>query len=63
MKQQFKEIKFENKNSRKSHFDLVKFEDILKLKPTDHNQFDFHKLSFYAILLCTQKEGDLQCKF
>ncbi len=63
MKKQFKEIKFENKNSLKSHFDLVKLEDILKLKPTDHNQFDFHKLSFYVILLHTQKEGMYNVNF
>lgn len=63
MKQQFKEIKFENKYSRKSHFDLVKLEDILKLIPRDHSQFDFHKLSFYAILLHTQKEGVYNINF
>ena len=63
MKQQFKEIKFENKYSTKSHFDLVLLEDILKRKPTDHNQFDFHKLSFYVILLHTQKEGVYNVNF
>ena len=63
MKQQFKEIKFENKYSAQSHFDFVKLEDILKLKPTDHNQFDFHKLSFYAILLHSQKEGTYNVNF
>lgn len=63
MKQQFKEIQFENKNSAKSHFDLVQLEDILKQRPTDHNQFDFHKLSFYVILLHTEKEGMYNVNF
>jgi len=63
MKKQFKEIKFKNKNRSKSHFDLVKLEDVLKQRPTDHNQFDFHKLSFYVILLCTQKEGVYNVNF
>jgi len=63
MKEEVKEIKFENKYSAHSHFDLVQLEDIFKRKPTDHNQFDFHKLSFYAILLHTHKEGVYNVNF
>ena len=63
MKKKVKEIKFENKYSAQSHFDFVKLEDILKIKPSDHNQFDFHKLSFFVILLHTQKEGVYNVNF
>jgi len=63
MKKKFTEIKFENTNRETSHFDIVKYEDILKFKPTDHNQFDFHKLSFYALFLCTQNDGKYNVNF
>ncbi len=63
MDQQFTEIKFENTQSSKSHFDLVKLEDIYKRKPKDHSQFEFHKLSFYVILLCTENQGKYNINF
>lgn len=62
MKKQFKEIKF-NKSTSSFQFDLANFEDILKLKPTDHNQFDFHKISFYAVLLITENSGEYNLNF
>lgn len=63
MQQQFKKINFENKNTDGSQFDLVNFEDVLKRKPSDHSQFDFHKISFYVILLFTQHDGTYNLNF
>lgn len=63
MKQQFKEINFENKSKDGLQFDYVKFEDILKKTPKNHNQFDFHKVSFYVILLFTQNKGGYNLNF
>ncbi len=57
MVKKFKEIKFENKNSKESRFDIVQFEELLKRKPMDHSQFEFHKLSFYVFFLCTKNKG------
>ena len=63
MKQKFKEIDFENKDTNTFQFDLVNFEDILKRKPTNHNQFEFHKISFYVILLFTENNGKYSLNF
>ena len=62
MKKKFKEIKFD-KSTSEFQFDLVNFEDILKLKPTDHSQFEFHKVSFYVILLFTENKGQYNLNF
>lgn len=62
MKQQFKEIKFD-KSTSGFQFDLVNFEDILKLRPKDHNQFEFHRVSFYVILLFTESKGNYNLNF
>lgn len=63
MQQQFKKINFENRNTGEAHFDFVNFEDVLKKIPADHSQFEFHKVSFYAILLLTQGEGIYNLNF
>ena len=55
MKQEFKEISFD-KSTGNFQFDCVTYEDILKKSPTDHNQFKFHKVSFYVLLLITQND-------
>lgn len=55
MKQKFNEISFD-KSTGQFQFDCVSYEDILKKTPTDHNQFKFHKVSFYALLLITENE-------
>ena len=57
METEVQEIKFENENVVGSHFDIVRYEDILKKKPKDHSQFDHHKLSFYALVLFTESTG------
>ena len=62
MKQQFTEIKFD-KSSGQFQFDCVNFEDVLKKKPTDHSQFEFHKISFYALLLITEDSGTYNLNF
>jgi len=55
MKQKFNEINFD-KSTGQFQFDCVNYEDILKKTPTDHNQFKFHKVSFYALLLITEND-------
>ncbi len=62
MKQKFKEINFD-KSTSGFQFDCVNFEDILKKNPTDHNQFEFHKVSFYVLLLITQNDGSYNLNF
>ncbi len=63
MKEQFKKINFENKNTKTFQFDVVDFEDILKRNPKDHNQFEFHRISFYVLLLITHNEGKYNLNF
>ena len=63
MKKKFKEINFVNSYTNKFQFDLVQYEDLLRKKPTDHSQFEFHKLSFYAILIFSQHEGEYNLNF
>ncbi len=63
MKKKFKKINFENNTTDGFQFDLVKFEDILRKTPKDHNQFEFHKISFYVIFLITQNEGVYNLNF
>ncbi len=62
MKKQFKEIKFD-KSTSGFQFDIANFEDILKLTPTDHNQYEFHKISFYAVLIITENSGAYNLNF
>lgn len=63
MKQQFKKIAFEHKKQNGFQFDLVNFEDILEKTPPDHNQFEFHRVSFYLLLLITENTGDYNLNF
>lgn len=63
MKKKFKEISFVNSKTSKFQFDLVSYQDLIKLKPADHNQFEFHKISFYVILLFTKNEGEYNLNF
>lgn len=51
------EIAFQNKHLVKSSFDLVNYQDLLAKKPTDHSQFEYHRLSFFAIIFFTKGEG------
>lgn len=63
MKKRLKKINFEYSKLSGTHFDIVKFEDILQKKPTDHSQFEFHKVSFYVILLFTEGHGKYNINF
>lgn len=63
MQDKFKKINFRNENNIGSHFDIVSFEDVLKKNPTDHSQFEFHKVSFFIILLFTQGSGKYNINF
>lgn len=57
MKMRVKEIVFENKKADNRQFDLVSLEDIFQRKPKDHSQFEHHKISFYVIVIITDKKG------
>lgn len=58
MKRPIKEILFKQKTGSNIYFDLVNLEDIIfKKKPSDHNQFTHHKLSFYVIIIVTNESG------
>lgn len=63
MKKDIKEIKFENKNVFGSNFDIVSLKEVFKRSPTDHSQYDYHRVSFYIILLCTKGKGTYNLNF
>lgn len=63
MKKPVKEISFNKNKSKNFQFDIISYEDLLNKNPRDHSQFDFHKISFYAILLFTQKTGKYNLNF
>ena len=63
MKQKFKEINFVNSKTSRFQFDCISYEELLKKRPSDHSQFEFHKLSFYVILLFTDKNGKYNLNF
>lgn len=58
-----KKIDFKNENVRDSHFDLVRYQDVLKKKPINHSQFESHKISFYALVLFTEGTGKYNVNF
>ncbi len=57
MKSKIQEIKFKNTNVAQSHFDIVKYEDILNKKTFSHNQFQNHRIPFYVLVLMTKGSG------
>ncbi len=63
MKKEYKKINFIKKDSNAFQFDIVKYEDILQRKPLKHNQFDFHKISFFVLLLFTENKGKYNLNF
>jgi len=52
-----KEIIFDKKKTGNDYFDLVPLQDIYHRKPPDHDQFDHHKISFFVIVIITEKDG------
>ncbi len=63
MKNEFTEIPFKNENNDQPDFDIVSLEDVLKKTPSNHSQFEFHKISFYAIILFTHGSGKYNINF
>jgi len=63
MNRAYTEIAFKKEDALEAHFDLISFEDLLKKRPHDHSQFEFHKLSFYVIMLFTSGEGKYNLNF
>ncbi|WP_299836076.1 helix-turn-helix domain-containing protein [uncultured Tenacibaculum sp.] len=55
--QQIQQVTFKQKKVDHLYFDLVDLNDVIELKPVDHNQFDHHKVSFYVIFLITEGNG------
>ena len=52
-----KHIRFKKRQGAKSFFDWIGLDEIMALKPTDHNQFENHRLTFYVLLVITAGEG------
>jgi len=63
MKKEIQNIRFRTKNNRESHFEIFRYEDLLKIKPKDHSQFQNHKIFFYALLLITEGSGKYSINF
>lgn len=57
MSDKVKKIQFQKNKNTKSYFDIVKLQDILSLNPIDHNQYENHKLTFFALFFATKGEG------
>jgi len=57
MKRLIKEIDSPKTKIDNCHFDIVDLEDIFRRKPKDHHQFAHHKISFYVIIIITDKKG------
>lgn len=63
MKQPYPEIKYVNQTDLGSQFDLVSYRDLLDKNPKDHNQFRFHKVPFYVIMIFTDGNGQHNINF
>ena len=62
MKQVFKKIDFD-KISSDFQFDFVNYEDVLKKNPASHSQFEFHRVSFYVVILITHSTSSYNLNF
>lgn len=60
---QYPEIKFDKQKDIGAHFDIVSFQELLSKNPPDHSQFEFHKVSFYVVLLFTKGSGNYNLNF
>ena len=56
MNLEIKQIKFNNKQVPKSHFDLLKLEELFK-RTVNHKINENHKVEFYIVLLITEGKG------
>lgn len=57
MEDRISSIGFEKDDKSQPFFDIVSLHDVLDRKPTDHSQFEHHRITFYAILIITDGEG------
>ncbi|HAA15600.1 MAG TPA: hypothetical protein DCE41_29385 [Cytophagales bacterium] len=57
MASNIKNIQFHQKRGASSFFDMLTLSDIQALKPTDHNQFENHRLTFYVLMFITEGQG------
>ncbi|MEM9337212.1 MAG: helix-turn-helix domain-containing protein, partial [Bacteroidota bacterium] len=58
-----KNIHFQKKKDTRSFFDIVRFSDVLLRQPTDHCQFEHHKLTFFVLMFMTDGEGTHSINF
>lgn len=58
-----KKIQFRKKQGTQSFFDFVRLSDVLSLQPTDHNQFENHRLTFFVLLFIHQGKGKHSINF
>ncbi len=63
MTTKIKKVQFQTKQGTKSYFDIVSLKDLLNMIPRDHNQFENHKLTFYALFFVTEGEGKHSINF
>lgn len=56
MKDDIKRIKFDNRKVPRSHFDIIKIEDLLR-KDLDHDITKLHRVNFYILLIVTFGQG------
>ncbi|MEO0473150.1 MAG: helix-turn-helix transcriptional regulator [Bacteroidota bacterium] len=60
---QIKNIRFQQKGDNRAFFDILFLSDIMKLQPTDHSQFENHRLTFFALLFITEGKGEHSINF
>ena len=60
---EIKKIKFHKGENTRSFFDLVSLVDIQNLNPTDHNQFENHRLTFFALIFIIEGNGKHSINF
>lgn len=63
MSDDIKHIQFKKGEGTKSFFDLIALSDILALKPSDHSQFEHHRLTFFLLMLVEDGSGTHSINF
>ncbi|MEM9329644.1 MAG: AraC family transcriptional regulator, partial [Bacteroidota bacterium] len=56
MKADLKRIRFDKAGAQR-YFDIVSLSELISRKVVDHNQFENHQLTFYALLVITRGRG------
>ena len=57
MSSPIKEVQFQKKKYKQSFFDMVSLSDLLRMQPSDHSQYEHHKLTFFVLLFITEGKG------